>query len=331
MPMITKGQLGTKLETTYGSAVTVDRFFAYREDTMQEQRGRVDASQLRPGQRVQRSTHFQPYSLGASGNVVFIPESKGFAWWLRFIMGASSTGTVSDSVYPHTGTLADLASDVFTMQINRPFAPSDTDQAFTYAGCKVTSGELACSVDEPLVCTVGVDAASVSTATSLASATYPAGTVEPFTFVGATVTVGGTAYELQGISVSVDNTLNVDRRHLRASIAKKEPLENGYRQVAWTLTGADFEDLTTYNRFRSDTASGALAAVVATFQAPTLAGASTYPRIVVTIDEARFDTADGMGTTVDGTQLVQTYSGIGMFDGTNSPVTVVVSNTDATA
>jgi hypothetical protein len=98
------------------------------------------------------------------------------------------------------------------------------------------------------------------------------------------------------------------------------------RTIEWSAT-ADFSDLTQYNRFASATRAGALAAIVATFDGPVAHGGSTLPRLEVTIPAARFDAVD---VNVSGPEaLKQDISGVGLFDGTNSAVTVTYRTTDS--
>lgn len=325
MPAVTKFQLGAKDEVTYGTPVTVDRFFEFNSWNVKPQRGRIESAGLRAGQRVQRADRWVPLNNGAAGDANFEVLSKGFGFWLKHMLGSVSSSAAVDGKTTHTGSIADLKGDSFTAQVNKPFHPADTDQAFTYEGGKITKWQLANSVNGLLMATLSMDFEDVSTATALATASYPAGTVELFSFVGGTITVGGSQVDMTDFTVACDNMLKVDRQYIRGNSLKKEPTENGFRAVTWSCA-ADFESLTQYNRYVSDTAAGALATIVATWQAPTLIGVSSKPTIVVTIDEARFDdhTADISGPAA----LQQQLSGRGMFDGTTSAVTIEYGSAD---
>ena len=71
-----------------------------------------------------------------------------------------------------------------------------------------------------------------------------------------------------------------------------------------------------------------LRSIVATWTAPTLVGVSAYPTLAVTVDEGRFDTCDIM---VEGEDLITAkMSGIGMYDGTNAPFSIVYTTADTT-
>jgi hypothetical protein len=327
MPLVTKAQLGVVDEVTYGTPVTVARFFELNSETIKEQRGRIESQGLRAGYRVANKDRFVPYTLGAAGDIVLEPLSKGFGWWLKHMLGTVASGAPADSATLHTGTIGDLKGDSFTCQFNRPFHPADTDQAFTYHGGKVAGWELSNDVDGLLMAKLTCDFEDMDTTTGLAVASYPSGTVENFSFVGGVVEIGDVAFDVTNAVVSCNNNLKTDRRYLRGSALKKEPVENGFRQIAWSLA-SDFESLTQYDRYRANTRAGALAKIELIWTAPTLIGVSAYPVLKVTIDEARFDDAP---VNISGPEaLTQALSGVGMYDGTTSAVTIEYTSADAT-
>lgn len=71
----------------------------------------------------------------------FNPLSVGFGFWLKHMLGTVATGTTSDSVTPHTGTIGSLLGDCFTFQVNRYDAVSAANRAFTWEGGKIASWE----------------------------------------------------------------------------------------------------------------------------------------------------------------------------------------------
>lgn len=320
-------QLGIVLESTYGTPVTVTRFYDFNSESMKSQFGRINSTGIRTGLRAQRSTAFTPYVIGAAGSIAMDVPTKNWGYWLRLILGATATGSVTDANYTHTGTFGDLTGDMFTMQIGRPFMGSATVQPFTYHGCKVAKWTLGCSKEQLLVFSADIDAEDVDTSTGLATASYVAG-YDQFSFAGGSVTIGGAAVELESFEVSVDNNLKTDRRYIRGSALKKEPLENGFRNITWKAR-ADFDALTQYNRYASTTAAGAISQIIATFDGPVAHGGTTLPRVEITIDAPRFD--DASFNISSPNLLMQDLSGIGMYDLTDSPVTVTYRTTDTTA
>jgi len=319
-------QFGVKAETVYGTGVVPDRFFETNGiPDFNAEYGRSQSEGLRSGTRVARSDRFVPHNMGGSGTVEMDVPTKGFGVFLAPMLGTVASSVVADSVYTHTGTIGSLLGDILTAQVGRAFHPSGTTQAFTYEGGKITSWELSTDVEGLLVASLDFDFEDVTTGTALATASYPAST-QVFAWTGATVTVGGAAIEAMNVTVGCDNNLKTDRRYLRGSALKKEPVETGKREVSWSLD-MDFVDLTQYNRFVSATAAGALAQIVATWTGPVLAGAAAYPQVIVTIPAARFDSID-MSTGDD--PMTQSLSGIGMDDGTNSAIIVAYKSVDPT-
>jgi hypothetical protein len=317
-------QLGIVNEVTYGTPLTVTRFFEYDSESVALQTGRVESPSLRSGTRVLRSDRFEPYRMGAAGNVVMPVPTKGFGIWLTHMLGGSSIGSVTDGNQTQTHVVGPLLGDFFTMQIGKPFNPSGTVQPFTYHGCKVTGWTLSCDLDGFLTADIAIDAEDEDTSTALATASYPAD-FRCFSFTGAALTIASTSIEVRNFSVSGDNALDTNRRYLRNSALKKEPVENGMRTYEWSCT-ADFSDLTQYNRFSSATRAGAVAAIVATFDGPVAHAGTTLPRLEITIPVARFD---DVSQNISGPEaLTQDISGVALFDGTNSPVSITYRTSD---
>lgn len=315
-------------ETTYNTPVTTTRGFEYDSEGIEEGYGRTEGTPLRRGSAYPRNDRHTPYVAGAAGPLVLPVMSKGFGFWLPHMLGSVATTGPVDSVYTHTGSegvLAGSSGDSFTLQLNRPFHPTGTDQAFTYSGGKVTEWTLRNNVEENLMLELALDFASVSSATGLASFAPPA-SMDNLTWAGGVVSIGGSNVDIDEIAITGNAGFNVDRRKIRGNTDKKEPTP-GRRGVSFSLK-ADFESMTQRNRAAAVTRAGTLATIVGTWTGPIPAGVSAYPQLIVTL-QARFDTWKAATESYDG--LSQELTGIGVYDGTNSPVGIVVKNTDSTA
>lgn len=319
-------QIGFVDEVTYGTPVTVTRFYEYESESISETYGRTEGDPLRTGSGYVRSDRFTPYFSGAAGTVQFTVMTKGFGWFLKHMMGAvATTGPAETTVYTHTGTEGELYGDFFTCQVNRPFHPAGTNQPFTYSGGKIPSWTLANSVDGNLLLDLDMDFQTVSTGVALATASYPTN-MEPFSWVGGYFTIGGSNYDVTEFSLEVDNGLNVDRRQIRANPLKKEPTA-GRREATFSIT-ADFDSLTNRNRAASATRAGALAAITGVWRGPTLLGTTIYPEFSVSIPAARFDEWSG---ATEGTDAIeQELSGAVRYDGSASPITITYKSADTT-
>lgn len=327
MPLTT--QLGFKTESTYGTAVVVDRFAEYETESIGPDRATIESPVMRSGTRGMREDRFIPYVPSYSGGITMPVLSKGFGWWLLHMLGASSTGSVTDSTYTHTGTIATLCGDSFTLQLNRPLGVcQDTDQAFTYEGGKISDWTLSCEQGGYVKAEMNMVFEAGTTATALASASYPTGMeLLPFGLSG--LTVAGSDLAVKSWSVSCNNGLKVDRMQIRNSYQIKEPVESAFREVTFSAT-VDYEALATvYNRVISSTASGSMAAVVITSLAPTLAGASTYPGLVITMDKVRFDEGHPNVTGPDMAEI--SLTGKALIPASGTWLSVAFRSVDATA
>lgn len=320
-------QLMVANETTYNTPVTVTRTFEYDSEGIEETYGRTEGDPLRRGSAYKRNDRHTPYFAGAAGPIVLPVMSKGFGFWLPHMLGGLATTGPTDSVYTHTGTEGALygTGKSFTAQINRPLDGVGTDQPFTYAGGKVTEWTLSNAVDGNLMLDLACDFASVATGTALASASYPS-SMENLTWAGGVVTIAGDAFEVDEVSFSGSPGYNVDRRKIRGSTDKREP-KPGRREGSFSLK-ADFDAMTQRNRAAAAVRATNLATIVGTWTAPTLAGVSAYPQLIVTM-QARFDTWKAATESYDA--IEQELSGIAVYDGTNSPIKIEVKNTDSTA
>jgi hypothetical protein len=320
-------QLGLVAETTYGTPVAPTRFYEFNSCDVQLERGAVMSQGLRVGRRVQRADRFMPYTMGASGSIELDVPTKGFGIMLTHMLGNTSVGTVTDANYTQTHTIGTLLGKFLTIQAGKPRVGSASIDPFTWHGCKFTGWELACDVDGVLVATLEVDAEDEDNSTALATASYPSD-YRVFTFDGCAVTVGGSSYEANSWSLSADNALKTDRRFLTGSPLKKEPLENGMRAFEVSLEG-DFRNLDQYNRFKSATAAGQLAAVVATFTGPIAHGGTTLPQLVVTLPAVRFA---NVTNPISGPETItESITGEVVDNGTDQPVTITYRTTDAAA
>lgn len=324
-------QFGIGKETTYGTAVTVTKFFEIISEDISGNYERVQAEALSAA-HVDRSDRFAVTNKGAAGTVELEPLTKGFGNWLHYMLGnMATTGPTETSVYTHTGTVANLYDKCLTVQVGRS-DETGTVKPWTYEGGKVTDFEFSNSVDQTLRCSIGMDFEKESNADAPAgvyvlATNVPVTGAEVLTWQGATITLGGSPIEVDDFSIKVDNSLNTDRYYINQTQPKKQPVQDGKRQIEWsfktTYTNNDF-----WEKVSSTTIAGSYAQLVATWSGLTLLGSTIYPNLQITIPVARFDEG---GPTVDGPgMLEQTFSGRGLYDGTNSAITVRYQSADVT-
>jgi hypothetical protein len=319
-------QVGFANETTHGTPAPVTRFYEFDSESIEETYGRTEGDPLRTGTGYRRNDRHTPYFAGAAGSLSLPVMTKGFGYFLPHMLGAVATTGPTDSRYVHTGTEASIFGDFFTCQVNRPFHPAGTNQAFTYGGGKITEWTLSNAVDGNLMLELSLDFASVSTAVALATASYPTA-MDNFAWAGGVVQIGGSAYDLTEFSLQNSVGSATDRRQIRGNTQKKEQT-TGRREASFSVK-ADFESMTQRTRAAATVKATNYAQIIATWTGPTLIGATAYPEYVVTIPAARFD---AWKAAVDGpTGLEQELSGVVGWNGSASPITIEVKSADVTA
>lgn len=280
-------QLSSVEESVFGTSPVTTRFDEFVSEKIVATYGRVESNGMRAGRLYKTEDRFVPYCIGAAGDIVLEPGSKGFGFWLRQMLGGTPVTTGTATGYTHTIVPADLIGRSFTAQIGRPFYVGSSVQAFTYAGGKVASWTLANAVNGNLLATLSCDFISESTAVALAAASYPTA-LQNFSWIGGTVTIGGTQVDVFDASLTGDNGLVTDRRYLRGSAVKKEQVQDDYRAGTFALK-ADFDSTAQRDRVASATAAGAIATIVLRWEAPTvIPGGAIKPSLTATIT-ARLD------------------------------------------
>ena len=303
-------QIGIGVESTVGTAATPTRFYEFNDESIAQTIERIESEGLRTGNRVLRSDRFVSGQKAIEGSFSMDMTAGNTAILFKHALGAVATA----GSYVHTCTMSDPFGLGLTLEVGRP-GNDGTVRAFTYAGCKINTLDLSVSVGELLSAEFGIIGTTAETIGSVTSASYGTG-LELLHFAGAAITVGGTAYPCKDFSLSVNNGLTGDRYVLGSQIAQ-QPIASSLAEVTGSLV-AEFVDATAYNRVVNATT----AQIVATFTD------SASKSITVTVPVARFD---GDTPTVGGPDILdQTLNFKGLFNGTDSPVTIAVANGDST-
>ena len=302
-------QIGIGVESTVGTAATPTRFYEFNDESIAMTIERIESEGLRTGNRVLRSDRYASGQKAIEGSFSMDMTADNTAILFKHALGAVATA----GSYVHTCTMSDPFGLGLTIEVGRP-GNDGTVRAFTYAGCKINTLDLSVSVGELLSAEFGVIGTTAETIGTVTAASY-ASSLELLHFAGAAITVAGTAYPCKDFSLSVNNGLTGDRFVLGSQVAQ-QPIASSLAEVTGSLT-AEFVDATAYNRVLNATH----AAVVATFTD------STGDSITVTVPVARFD---GDTPSVGGPDILdQTLNFKGLFNGTDSPVTIAVKNGDS--
>jgi hypothetical protein len=216
--------------------------------------------------------------------------------------------------------LGDVYGKSFTAQVGVP-QYGGTVTPKTIAGAKINNFELSVANGDLAKGKFNVNGASFTTATALATASYPLnGSI--FHFAQGAITIDGSAVaNIKDFTVTVDNSLKTDRYNLGASGIKSEQGIDGFRKVSGKIT-AEFTDTVLLTKFLADTS----ASIVVTFTGGTIA--STYKdTLSITLPACKFN-ADT--PNVSGPGVVDLSMDFDVYDdGTNAPMTIVYQTSES--
>lgn len=258
--MVNSMQLGTAVETTYGTPVTVERFHEFLGgESLERQQNVIMPDGLRPGLRTKLGTRRTLVRKWGEGTIPMEITTTGFGRWFKHALGVGTvTQEGTSTAWTHVYSPADLAGLSLTIQKGvEPWTAAGTALPFTFQGCKITGWEMGISTDGFALFAVDIDAEDVETTTALAVASY--NTLKNFSFLQGALTIGDTSSSLSTLAGVSDftlrgqNALKIDRWFLNASNLKKEPLENGFREYSGALTMEFVSQTDIYDAFESDT------------------------------------------------------------------------------
>lgn len=324
-------QFGIGKETVYGTAVAVTKFYEIINEDFKGKYTRSQAEGL-SGDYVARSDRYHVHNKGAEGSVELEPLTKGFGHWLNYMLGSvATTGPTETTAYKHTGTIGNLFDKMLTVQVGRA-DESGTVRPWTYEGGKVTDFEFSNSVDQTLRVKIGMDFELESNPDAPAGAyalqtNVPVTGAEVFSWSNGYLEVASTQIEVAEVSIGMDNSLNLERYFISQSQGKKQPIQDGKREITWSFR-TPYVNNTYWKKVSAAVASGAQAQLVAEWEGLTLLGSTIYPGIKITIPVGRFDEG---GPRVEGpSMLEQSFSGVGLYNGSNSAMTIEYTSADVT-
>lgn len=260
------GQLGLKEETTWGTAVVVDRFYELLSEEIDFEPARVESEGIRSEQRVIRSDDWGAGTKRVSGSIELELSTKNMALLFKHAMG--TLGTTGAGPYTHTLTPGTLTGKGLTVQAGRP-SSDGTVQPFTWNGCKITAWELAFEIDQHVTLTLEIVGKDQTTGTALATASYTSSNLL-LSFTHGAIALGGSAAKVKSGTIRGENALNLDRVFV-GDTSISEPLENGRREYSFDLT-CEFESLTSLNRVVNGTEAALSLAFTRSTDSITVAG-----------------------------------------------------------
>ncbi len=307
----------TAEEVTYGTPVTMTRWYEVLSESLERQNNIITSNGLRCGtaRTLRRGSRRVISSRSGGGDVTMEVATTGFGRWFKHLLGGTPVITGAGP-YTHTYALGDLSGKSLCMQKVLRDSASTEIEAFNFHGCKILSGEFSISVDQILQLAVSIDAEDVDTTTAGAAASYTNPTL--FNFMGGVLNVGGSPVaSVTDASIKVTNNLKTDRYYLGSAGLKAEPIDSDFPTVEGSLSAEFISSATFYDRFAAD--SAASMSLVFT------AGTSS---LTITVPEVRFT---GGTPTVGGPDVVVADVPFeGQYDGTLAGITIVYITPDST-
>jgi Phage tail tube protein len=238
-------QLGVVAETAYGTAVTVNRFYPFVDESLTQEIDRLESDGIIAGARVIRSEQWTPGRSTIEGDIG-LELYQQFTGLLFEHMLGSITSSTAGGVSTHTVTPGSLTGKSLTVQVGKPDV-TGTVQPFTYAGVKIASWELAAEVGEIVTLGLSCIAQTETTGITLATASYGTNAGRPFVYTQGSVSISGSGVCVRGLTVQGENNLDTDRECVGQAFIN-EPLEKDLREYTGTAT-LEFSGLTQYQRF----------------------------------------------------------------------------------
>lgn len=309
-------QIGLAAETDYGTAVTVNRFYPFNEDGLEQEIDRLESEGIIAGARVLRSEQWSPGNRSLTGDIGMELWRQNTALLWTHMLG-SITSTATGGIATHTVTPGDLTGQSLTVQKGIPTPGGASVVPITWAGSKIQSWEVSLSAGEIATLGLTMIAQTETTGTALAVASFGTEAAAPFTFVDGSITLGGSDICVREISIESENNLADDRRCIGQDYVD-EPVEMALREFTGTMT-LEFTDTVQYQRFTDGSETSVVLALSASASAQT----------TITMN-VRYD---GTTPTVSGRDLVVPdvpYKCIASTTSDASAISVTVVNSQTT-
>lgn len=262
-------QLMFKQETTWGTAVTVDRAVEFSRESLKFDPTWLESTGLRAGLKHKRASRVRQSRRSGGGDIQLDLATKGMLTLIKNMLGAPQTAPTvigATTAYKTNFVPGDFRTLGLTMQVGKPEPGTGTVRPHTYAGCKIASWEFTCEDNSVPMLTLTVLARDEATGTALATPVYVPGS-SVFSFAGASLKLGGTATTTSGetsvasgtavatvvrsITIRGENPMDAERFGLGNAGLRSEPIENDHPIISGSLA-AEFSKSEFYDRFTAN-------------------------------------------------------------------------------
>jgi len=185
--------IGIGVEATYGTAVTVDRFYEFTDESVKWKPTFLQGQGLRVGSRLARGDRRKLGKQEAGGDIGLEAVSKGLGRIFAAVFGSTTNTIIAAGPgyqQVHTLTTSDPLPS-HTIQKGTPRIGGGATDALTFTGAVCSAMTLSCAVGDIVKIKSTWSARDVSTSQAYAAPSYPV-SPELFTFVDGAITLGGT-------------------------------------------------------------------------------------------------------------------------------------------
>ncbi|GAA5076695.1 hypothetical protein HNP84_007324 [Thermocatellispora tengchongensis] len=259
-------QIGLAAETVVGTPVTVSRFHEIDKESLKYSPGFLEPTTLRAGRKYKQASRVTRSRITVSGEIELPVSSRGMGILFQHMIGSTAVATQigSTTAYRQVHVPVGKLGLGLTVQVGRPEPATGIVRPFTYRGCKITEWEISLSDNDVLRLKLSLDGMDESTATALATASFPAANL--FGFHQATLKLGGTAATNSGLmsitggtavatiirelSIKGTTPLDTERYGIGNGGVKAQPLENDIPTITGSMK-AEFSQVEVYDLFKS--------------------------------------------------------------------------------
>lgn len=182
--------VGLKKESTYGTAVVVDHFPEFLEQSLQQKPEFLQGEGLRVGKVLPRFARRALGKVVCEGDIELEVATKNFSIFLEAALGACTATLRSGSIYQHVATpLATDPMPAYTVQVGVPPVGGGTTIAQTFVGAVCDEWEISAKAGEIAMWKSSWVAKEMLTATAYAAPSYVA-SPRLLTFQHAALSIG---------------------------------------------------------------------------------------------------------------------------------------------
>lgn len=236
------GQWGLKSETTFGTAVTPDKFHqGFLSGVPARQQPPLISNGIVAGRYTPKCLSTGAKIVSGTVKTELVPSPMSTL--LRHMFG--TIATTGAGPYTHTASPGPLKGQSLTLQFGVP-GTGGTVHPFTFSGCKIPKWVLGAKAGELATLDFDFSAKDYVTATALASASY--GTSCPFTYINGSVSVAGVVQtSVKSFQLTATRPMRVGNDGIFIGATTiGEQLGTG-RGTYVIDVDAEFEDLTIHN------------------------------------------------------------------------------------